>query len=52
MVVSSVILTFRDNDNLNIHKEYYNDLPGKLAPEILSAAAPTTKQTVLIINFI
>lgn len=26
----------RDTDNLNTHKEYYNDLPGKLAPDMLS----------------
>lgn len=26
---------FRDTDNLTTEKDYYNDLPGKLPPELL-----------------
>lgn len=27
--------SFRDSDNLGTEKDYYNDLPGKLPPEML-----------------
>lgn len=27
--------SFRDSANLNTEKDYYNDLPGKLPPELL-----------------
>lgn len=44
--VNIVVFFFRDNENLNTHKEYYNDLPGKLPPELLDAATAMTKQNV------
>lgn len=28
-------ISFRDTENLNSEKDYYNDLPGKLPPELL-----------------
>lgn len=30
--------SFRDTENLNTEKDYYNDLPGKLPPEMLQNA--------------
>lgn len=32
---SSVEFSFKDTENLNTEKDYYNDLPGKLPPELL-----------------
>lgn len=31
----SVEFSFKDSENLNTEKDYYNDLPGKLPPELL-----------------
>lgn len=33
--VCSVEFSFKDSENLNTEKDYYNDLPGKLPPEML-----------------
>lgn len=32
---NSVEFSFKDTENLNMEKDYYNDLPGKLPPELL-----------------
>lgn len=35
MFAERVSFSFRDNENFNTEKDYYNDLPGKLPPELL-----------------
>lgn len=47
---SRVSFSFRDNENLNTEKDYYNDLPGKLPPELLQNNELPTKVSQLTIQ--
>lgn len=47
---SQVSFSFRDNENLNTEKDYYNDLPGKLPPELLQNNELPTKVSQLTIQ--
>lgn len=40
-----VEFSFRDTKNLNMEKDYYNDLPGKLPPELLQNSDMSRKTT-------
>lgn len=41
---NSVELSSRDTENLNTEKDYYNDLPGKLPPELLDPVEEISSQ--------
>lgn len=45
---SHVEFSFKDSENLNTEKDYYNDLPGKLPPELLDPVEdiPPKKLTI------
>lgn len=50
--------SFKDSENLNTEKDYYNDLPGKLPPELLDPvedipprAQPPKKLTIQVWQF-
>lgn len=45
-----VSFSFRDNENFNTEKDYYNDLPGKLPPELLQNNELPTKVSQLTIQ--
>lgn len=45
-----VEFSFRDSENLNTEKDYYNDLPGKLPPELLQNSDLPRKTTHLTIQ--
>lgn len=45
-----VEFTFRETANLNTEKDYYNDLPGKLPPELLQNSELPKKVSQLTIQ--
>lgn len=45
-----VSFSFRDTENFNTEKEYYNDLPGKLPPELLQTSDLPKKVSHLTIQ--
>lgn len=54
----SVEFSFKDSENLNTEKDYYNDLPGKLPPELLDPvedipprSQPPKKLTIQVWHF-
>lgn len=40
MFLVRVEFSFKDAENLDTEKDYYNDLPGKLPPELLGSDLP------------